>query len=140
MKITEGSTVTIDYTMSLDDGELVDSTEHTDPLTYVQGQGEIISGMEKALLGKTKGEKLDVTVAAADGFGESDPDAFIEIPKSDLPPEGLEAGTELEGQGPQGQSISGKVVEVKDTSAIVDFNHPMAGKTLHFSVTVVDVQ
>lgn len=140
MKIEDGCTVTIDYTMTLDNGELIDTTKDADPLTYTHGEGEIIAGLEKIMLGMEKGEKLDVIVSAAEGFGESDPEALIEIPKSDLPPEALETGTELQGEGPEGQAITGRVVEVMENSAIVDFNHPLAGKTLHFSVTIVDLQ
>ena len=140
MKIEDGSTVTIDYTMTLDNGELIDTTKDTDPLTYTHGEGEIIAGLERIMLGMEKGGNLDIAISAAEGFGEPDPEALIEIPKSDLPPEALETGTELQGEGPQGQAITGRVVEVKDNSAIVDFNHPLAGKTLHFSVTIVDVQ
>jgi len=140
VKIEDGSTVSIHYTMTLDDGRIVDTTKDTDPLTYTQGEGEIIAGLEKIMSGMEKGGTLEVAVSAAEPFGESDPEALIEIPKSDLPPEALETGTELQGEGPQGQSITGRVVEVKENSAVVDFNHPLAGKTLHFSVTIVDVQ
>ncbi len=140
MTISNGSTVTIDYTMTLDNGEVIDSTENLDPLTYVQGQGEIIAGLEAFLEGKAKGESFEVEVPPEQGFGQTDQEAFIEIPKTDLPPEAMEVGTTLQGQGPQGQSIEGTVVEVKENSAIVDFNHPLAGKVLHFAVTIVDVQ
>ena len=140
MKIEDGCTVTIDYSMTLDNGELIDTTKDTDPLNYTQGKGEIIAGLEKEMLGMNKGETFQVAVPAAEGFGESDPDALIEVPKIDLPPEALETGAELQAEGPQGQSIEGRVVEIKENSAVVDFNHPLAGKTLNFSVTIVDVQ
>ena len=95
---------------------------------------------KEIMLGMNKGKTFEVAVPAAEGFGESDPDALIGVPKSDLPPEALETGAELQAQGPQGQSIEGRVVEIKENSAVVDFNHPLAGKTLNFSVTIVDVQ
>jgi FKBP-type peptidyl-prolyl cis-trans isomerase SlyD len=140
MKIEDGCTVSIDYSMTLDNGELVDSTKDTTPLTYTQGKGEIIAGLEKKMLDMDKGETFEVAVPDAEGFGESDPDALIEVPKSDLPPEALQTGAEIQAEGPQGQSIEGRVVEIKENSAVVDFNHPLAGKTLIFSVTIVDVQ
>jgi FKBP-type peptidyl-prolyl cis-trans isomerase SlyD len=139
MKIEDGCSVTIDYTMALDNGEVIDTTKDTDPLTYTHGEGEILTGLETIIEGMEKGESQDVVVSAAEGFGESDPEALIEIPKSDLPPEALETGTELQAEGPQGQTISGRVVEVMENSAIVDFNHPLAGKNLHISVTIVNV-
>jgi FKBP-type peptidyl-prolyl cis-trans isomerase SlyD len=140
MKIAENSTVSIDYTMTLDNGEVVDSTKDTDPLTYTQGEGELIAGVEKRMLGLEIGGTLDVLLPPEEGFGDSDPEAFIEIPKTDLPPEALQIDAQLQGEGPQGQSIEGRVVELKENSAIVDFNHPLAGKNLHFTVTVVDVK
>jgi FKBP-type peptidyl-prolyl cis-trans isomerase SlyD len=138
--IKDGSTVTLDYTMTLDNGEIIDSTRDVEPLTYVQGQGEIIAGLELFLAGKAKGETHQVVVEPDRAFGEIDQEAFIEIPRTDLPPEGLEVGTTLQGQGPQGQSIEGRVVEVRENSAVIDFNHPLAGKTMTFDVTIVDVK
>ena len=140
MNIENGCTVTIDYTMTLENGDVIDSTKDTDPLSYVQGEGEILSGLEKMMLGLEKGGSLDLAVSPEEGFGESDPEAFIEIPKSDIPPEALELGMELQGKGPQGQSIAGTVVDLQENSVIVDFNHPLAGKTLLFSVTIVNVE
>ena len=140
MKIAENSTVTIDYTMTLDNGEVVDSTKDTDPLTYTQGEGELIAGIEKRMTGLTKGDTLEVILPPEEGFGDVDPEAYIEIPKTDLPPEALQVDAQLQGEGPQGQAIEGRVVELKETSALVDFNHPLAGKNLHFTVTVVDVK
>lgn len=140
MSITEKSKVTIDYTMTIDSGEVIDSTDGLKPLTYTQGEGEIMAGLERQLLGRNKGETFETSVPAAEAFGESDPEAFIEIPKTDIPPDNLEVGSILEGQGPKGQSIEGVITELKNESVIVDFNHPLAGKELHFSVTIVDVQ
>ena len=140
MKIKNGCTVTIDYTMTLENGDIIDSTKDTDPLSYVQGEGEVLTGLEKMLLGLEKGGSLNVAVPPAESFGESDPEACIEIPKDNIPPEALEPGMELQGEGPQGQSITGTIVELKENSVIVDFNHPLAGKTLHFSVTIVNVE
>ncbi len=140
MKITDNSQVTIDYTMTLENGEVIDSTKDLKPLTYTQGTGEIMAGLESRIQGKKQGDTIEVTVPAAEGFGDVDPEAFIEIPKTDIPPENLEVGTILEGQGPQGQSIEGTVVELKEKTVIVDFNHPLAGKMLNFSITIVDVQ
>jgi len=140
MKITDGCSVTIDYSMALEDGEVIDSTDDTDPLTYTQGEGEIIAGLEKAITGMEKGTSREIIVPAIEAFGESDPEALIEVPKQDLPKEALDSGAELSAQGPQGQTISGRVVEVRDNTAIVDFNHPLAGKPLHCSVTIVDVR
>jgi len=140
MKIVDGCSVSIDYSMTLENGEVIDTTEKTKPLNYRQGEGEIIAGLETKMVGMVKGETFELSVPATEGFGESDPEAFVEVPKEDLPPEALQTGAELQAEGPQGQSIEGRVVEIKENSAVVDFNHPLAGKTLLFSVTIVDVQ
>ncbi len=139
MAIQKGDTVSIEYSMSLEDGTLIDSTKDTDPLSFTQGQGEIINGIENALLGMEISETLTIEVSPEDAFGASDPEALVEVPKTDLPPDGLEEGAVLEAQGPKNQQIEGRVIEVKEDTVIVDFNHPLAGKELHCEVEIVNV-
>ena len=140
MKITDGKTVVIDYTLSLKNGVVIESTKNDDPLTYIQGDGELIDGLERAVNGLEKGAKKDIVLPVAQAFGEHDPEALLEIPKTDLPPESLVPETVIHAGGPKGQAINGKVMEVKDSTVIVDFNHPLAGQQLHCSIHIVDVQ
>jgi FKBP-type peptidyl-prolyl cis-trans isomerase 2 len=140
MKIADGKTVIIDYTLTLENGEVIESTKDDEPVTYTQGTGEIIDGLEQAVMGLEKGTKKDITLPVEQAFGEHDPEALLEIPKNDLPPETHAPGTILHADGPKGQTINGKVVEVKDSTVIVDFNHPLAGNELHCSLHIVDVQ
>ena len=140
MKISEGKTVIIDYTLSLKNGQIIESTQDDEPVTYTQGSGEIIDGLEQAVNGLEKGTKKDITLPVAQAFGEHDPEALIEIPKTDLPPESLVPETIIHANGPKGQTINGKVVEVKDSTVIVDFNHPLAGQQLYCAVHILDVQ
>ena len=136
MTITDGSKVKIDYTLTMD-GEVVDSSEGRSPLAYTQGSGQIIPGLEKALLGLEAGDEKQVVVSPQEGYGEVNPGAFRQIPKTSLPEDLVpKVGMMLAVQGPAGQSRPVKVSEVKDDSIAVDLNHPLAGKTLNFKVKV----
>ncbi|WP_446010475.1 FKBP-type peptidyl-prolyl cis-trans isomerase [Candidatus Electrothrix sp.] len=140
MKITEGKTVIIDYTLSLKTGDIIETTQGEEPVTYVQGSGEVIDGLEQAVAGFEKGTKKDIILPVDQAFGAHDPDALLEIPKTDLPPESLVPETIIHANGPKGQTINGKVLEVKKNTVIVDFNHPLAGQELYCAVHIVDVQ
>lgn len=141
MKITKDSVVSIDFRLHLGDGEAVDESEPGEPLVYLQGYEEIVPGLEKALEGKSKGDTLQVTVTPDEGYGAYDPDGLEEVPRSEFP-EGLElqAGGILSATDPDGDEVDFFIKEVKGDTVLVDFNHPLAGKTLHFDVTVRDVR
>ena len=102
--------------------------------------GEVIDGLERAVIGFEKGTKKDIVLPVDQAFGARDPEALIEIPKTDLPPESLVPETLIHANGPKGQTINGKVLEVKENTVIVDFNHPLAGQELYCAVHIVDVQ
>jgi FKBP-type peptidyl-prolyl cis-trans isomerase 2 len=140
MKIADGKTVIIDYTLSLKNGDIIETTHDDEPVTYVQGSGEVIDGLERAVLGFEKGTKKDIILPVDQAFGARDPEALIEIPKTDLPPESLVPETIIHANGPKGQTINGKVLEVKEETVIVDFNHPLAGQEIYCAVHIVDVQ
>ena len=140
MKIAEGTTVIIDYTLSLKNGDVIETTHDEEPVTYVQGTGEIIDGLEQAVAGFEKGTKKDIILPVDQAFGAHDPEALIEIPQTDLPPESLVPETLINANGPKGQTINGKVLEVKENTVLVDFNHPLAGQELYCAVHIIDVQ
>jgi FKBP-type peptidyl-prolyl cis-trans isomerase 2 len=140
MKIAEGTTVIIDYTLSLKNGDVIETTKDDEPVTYVQGTGEVIDGLEQAVAGLEKGTKKDIILPVAQAFGMHDPEALIEIPKTDLPPDSLVPETILHANGPKGQTINGKVLEVKENTVLVDFNHPLAGQDIYCAVHIIDVQ
>jgi len=143
MKIGKGSVVGIDYTLHLGDGDVVDRSEPGDPLTYLHGEGQIVPGLEQALEGLAVGDQKQVVVAPADGYGEHDPSGVQEVPLSAFP-EGFspQAGMQLTAEGPDGEAVPFTVREVKPIagSVLIDMNHPLAGRTLHFEVTVRDVR
>jgi FKBP-type peptidyl-prolyl cis-trans isomerase SlyD len=140
MTIEKGKKVSFDYTLTVD-GEVVDSSKERGPLAYTHGEGKIIPGLASELEGMKAGEEAVVKVEPKAAYGEKNPEALKEVPKSSLPKE-LEpkTGMMLQMQGPQGQAVPVKVTEVKDESVILDLNHPLAGKTLNFDVTIVSVE
>ena len=138
--VQAGSAVSFDYTLTDDEGKVIDSSKDKQPMIYTHGKGEIIPGLEKELAGMAVGAEKKVKVKPEEGYGPIDPQAFQEIPKAKLPPEALKVGTVLMAQGPQGQGIPVRVQEIKENTVIMDFNHPLAGKTLSFDVKITDIK
>ncbi len=137
VKVQDGQVVSMEYTLHVD-GELVDSSEGQEPLEFLQGEGNIIPGLEDELYGMGIGESKEVVVTAEDGYGLLDPDAFIDVPKSQFPAEiPLEAGIELQVQDENGNPMMARIDRVDSENVKLDFNHPLAGKELHFKVKVV---
>jgi FKBP-type peptidyl-prolyl cis-trans isomerase SlyD len=138
--VQPGSEVSFDYTLTDDGGKVVDSSKGKEPMPYVHGKGQIIAGLEKELAGMAVGAEKKVTVKPEDAYGPVDPRAFQEIPKETLPPEALKVGTMLMAQAPSGQGVPVRVHEIKDSTVVMDFNHPLAGKTLSFDVKITDIK
>lgn len=141
MKIASGSVVGIDYSLHLGDGRVVDASEPGEPLTYLHGEGQIVPGLETALEGLGVGDQKKVVVAPGEGYGEHDPKGMQEVPRAAFPP-GFEpqAGMELTAEGQDGEPVPFVVREVRPEAIVIDLNHPLAGKTLHFEVTVREVR
>ena len=138
--VAEGKNVSLEYTLTLDDKSVVESNVGKQPLTYTHGTQQIIPGLEKALEGLAVGDTKEVTVAPADGYGEKDPEALQEVQKKLIPPDALVVGARLQGKAPDGHMVYPRVAEIKDDTVVLDFNHPLAGKTLHFDVKVLAIQ
>lgn len=140
MQATRGAIVSLNYTLTDDEGVIIDSNEGRSPLVYLHGFDNIISGLESALEGTSTGHRSTVVVEPTDAYGEFDDDAVFEVPLSEFP-EGmpLEPGLQLAAETPSGD-ISMVVVQVGEDAAVVDANHPLAGKRLHFDVEVVEVR
>ena len=137
--IQAGSTVRMDYTLTVD-GAKVDSSDGRDPLTYVQGQGQIIPGLERQLAGLAVGDERDFTVSPEEGYGPVNPEAFIEVPKSQLPTDAPpQVGMALRGTNPDGQPFRATIQEIGADSVKLNLNHPLAGKTLQFKIKIVEV-
>ena len=140
MSVTTGREVSLEYTLRLEDKKVVDTNVGGDPLTYTHGKKQLIPGLESKLEGMTVGEEKHVTVPPKEGYGELDPKAFQEVPKTAVPQDALKVGTVLQGRDPNGRVVRPRVSEVKDDTVILDFNHPLAGQTLYFDVKVLDIK
>ena len=139
-KIADGTQVSLEYTLTLEDKTVIESNVGREPMTYLQGAHEIVPGLEKALVGLTKGEKKHVVVKPSEGYGEVDPKAVQEVKKSMIPEQARKVGAQLEAKSPDGQSMFPMVMAVKDETVTLDFNHPLAGKTLIFDVKVLEIR
>ncbi len=146
LTIAENIVASVHYTGTLpDNGEVFDSSEGRDPLTFLVGHRQMIPGFEEELMGATKGERREFTLEPDRAYGPRDEEAVLEIPRANFAQleamEGasLEVGMPLVAQMPHGPSQF-IVVALTDETVTADFNPPMAGKTLKFSVEVVDVR
>ena len=141
MNVAEKLFVSIDYSLSLESGEEVDSSVEGQPLGFVAGTGRIIPGLEKALMGKAAGDSLKVTVEPEEAYGEVDHGLMQDIPKSSFPGDvEITPGMSFQAQSPRGP-VKITVAGIKDNDMVtVDLNHPLAGKRLFFDVKVVEVR
>jgi FKBP-type peptidyl-prolyl cis-trans isomerase SlyD len=138
--IADGCTVAIEYTLTLDDDDTVaDSNVGGPPLTYTQGAHQIIPGLEAALTGLQTGDEKTVTIPPEEAYGPVLQEAFIDVDLERLPEEARKVGARIQGHAENGRVVTGLVTGVKEKTATVDFNHPLAGKTLHFAVKVLNV-
>lgn len=136
MKIADDCFVTLEYTLKDDNQKVLDSSEQMGPLDYVHGYRQLIPGLEKALEGREAGESFSLTVSPQQAYGDIDPRAIFEVSRSQFPPDAqLEVGLEFEASGHHVviTGIDGDIIRL-------DANHPLAGKTLHFDVKIVNVR
>jgi FKBP-type peptidyl-prolyl cis-trans isomerase SlyD len=137
--IEKGSSVKMEYTLKDDQGQVLDSSDGKEPISFVQGAQQIIPGLDKALLGMKVGDTKKVTVKPDEGYGVVDPKAETEVPKDALPKGADVVGTRLLARGKDGQPRPVTVKAVKDNTVVLDLNHPLAGKTLFFDIKVVSI-
>jgi len=138
-KIAANSVVSIDYRLTDDEGELLDSSAESAPLAYLHGHGQIVDGLERELTGKGVGDTVQIRVTPEDGYGFHEEKLVIKVPREQLDFE-PEAGMVLLAQDPHGGSMPFKVVAVDQETVTLDGNHPLAGKSLNFDVKVVEVR
>jgi FKBP-type peptidyl-prolyl cis-trans isomerase SlyD len=139
--IAENMVVTVDYTLTLDNGEIADSTSDGMPLRFLAGSGELLPAFEDALMGMAAGDELELTLSPEEGYGEYDEEAFEEVGIENFPSrEGLEPGMAIEIRESDGETYPAYISEVRDSAVVLDYNHPLAGETLHFHIAVLDVR
>jgi FKBP-type peptidyl-prolyl cis-trans isomerase SlyD len=138
--VKDGTVVSLQYSLSGEDGKLIESNKGKDPLRYTHGTKQIVPGLEKELAGMKVGSEKRVKVKPEDAYGVVDAKAFQEVPKEQIPANGLKVGAILAAKGPQGQEIPVRIHQIKEKTVVLDLNHPMAGKTLLFDVKILDIQ
>ena len=139
MRIAKHTVVSIDYTLKDKDGTVLDSSEGREPLAYIHGTGSIVVGLEEALEGKDQGITLTVSVPPEKGYGQRDPKLSQKVPRSMFDVQDLSPGMRFHAQAEHGSHVV-TVTAVDEDSVTVDANHPLAGETLNFEVTVTDVR
>jgi len=140
VEITADRVVTIHYTLKDDTGTVLDSSAGGEPLAYIQGHGNLVPGLEKALEGKQGGETLAVSLAPADGYGVRDAALVQRVPKRTLQGSGeIKKGMQFQARTDDGMRLF-TVTAVVGDMVTLDGNHPLADQTLHFNVQVVSVR
>lgn len=140
MQIDDRSVVTFHYTLTDDSGRVIDSSAGHEPLSYLQGSGQIVPGLERQMAGHVAGDKFDAVVAAADAYGESDPNLMHVISRAQLQGvDDLEVGMQFQAEGGR-HPTTVTITKIDGDQVTVDANHPLAGATLHFAIEVTEVR
>ena len=140
-RIADSKVVEIHFTLHLDGGQKVDSTEGQDPMLYLHGHDNIVPGLEAELAGKAAGDKLEVVVKPADAYGEAEAGAMHDVPRDAFPDDfELEPGTMFESEDEEGAVTPLWVVSASDETVKITNNHPLAGQTLKFAVEVLSIR
>ncbi|MBC7691354.1 MAG: peptidylprolyl isomerase [Methylotenera sp.] len=139
--IINGTVVDLAYSLKNSDGEVLDQADKADPFTYLHGASQIVPGLESALEGLKIGDKKDVTVTPAEGYGEINPDLKLTVSRAQFPKDAeIEEGMQFETQTPDGQGIVFTIEEIAGDKVSIDGNHPLAGQSLHFAVEVLSMR
>jgi FKBP-type peptidyl-prolyl cis-trans isomerase SlyD len=140
MNIENERVVSINYILKNSDGSIIDQSPEGEPLTYLHGAQGIIPGLESELAGKTVGEDFDVTIPPIDAYGEHRAEAVQEVPRTQFPPDlDIQPGMQFTMNGADQPSVA-TVKAVSPESVTLDANHPLAGLTLHFTGSIVEVR
>lgn len=140
MQIEKDSVVTMHYTLTSPEGEVLDTSREREPLVYLHGHKNIIHGLENRLEGEKAGKSLQVRIPAKDGYGERDPEKVLPATRKQFPPEAeLTVGMQFQANGPQGPMVV-RVEKIEGDEVLLDANHPLAGVDLTFDVDIVEVR
>ena len=137
--VAEGKLVSYDYTLTLEDGSVVETSIGRAPLSFTYGQQGAFPALEKALAGLKVNERRKIVLTPEEGYGPVVPEKFVEFPLEQIPEENRRAGDEITAESPTGQFLKVRVHEIRDDVAVVNFNHVLAGQTLTFDVKIVSI-
>jgi peptidylprolyl isomerase len=141
MQVADGTVVTLEYTVHLADGTLLDSTRSCGPLAVMIGSAQLFPGLEDRIIGMEPGETRAITIPADDAYGERRPELVRTMPRDRLPPDlDLEVGREYRLKSPDGRALRFRLLEIGETEVKADFNRPQAGQELHATITIVGVR
>jgi FKBP-type peptidyl-prolyl cis-trans isomerase 2 len=135
--IEDGKTVEFEYSLSLDDGAVIESNVGAEPVVYVHGGGQILRALEAALIGLAENERKSVKLDPEDAYGVVNPAAYQEVPRDSIPEDLLAVGTPLQARGYDGPI---RVHAIHDDTVVLDFNHPLAGEALNFDIRIVSIE
>jgi len=140
MQIADSTVVHFHYTLTSPKGDVIDASPSGEPLAYLHGAGNIVPGLERALEGRSAGDRLDVVVSPEDGYGPRDPELVHAVPRGAfVGVEQIQPGMQFQTQGAHGAMVV-TVTAVDEQTVTVDGNHPLAGEPLHFAVEIADVR
>lgn len=139
-KVASGMAISMDYTLTVE-GEVLDSSKENGPIEFLQGHGNIIPGLEEEIEGMAVGQSKKTTIAAKNGYGETNPAEIKDVSKEEFPDEiPMEPGVDLEMNDEDGHVVHGTILEVGKDTVKMDFNHPLAGKELNFEIKIVTIR
>lgn len=141
MQVKKGDTVKVHYTGTLTDGSEFDSSyKRNEPIQFQSGSGQMIPGFDEAVIGMSIGEKKTINIPSAMAYGEQLTENFLEVSKESFPPEfTFVEGEMVQGKTETGQPLQATILEIKENSVILDFNHPLAGEDLNFDIELVSI-
>jgi len=141
--VKKGDKIKVDYEGRLDSGEIFDSSqhgEHSHPLEFEVGSGSVIKGFDEGILGMKVGEEKNITIKPEEAYGSHNQSLLRKIPRAQIPlKEELKPGMMLMMGTPDGQKFPVRIAEVTNDEVILDLNHPLAGKTLHFRIKILEI-
>ena len=140
--VADGHVVEINYTLTNNKGDVIDSSNGTAPMAFIQGKQNIIPGLEKEMAGKKIGDSFKVTVGPEEGYGPRHKEMIQSIPKEQFGPDApnIQVGMQFQLEGSNGQAVLVTAIEVRENEVVLDGNHPLAGETLHFDVEVISLR
>jgi FKBP-type peptidyl-prolyl cis-trans isomerase SlyD len=141
VQISDNTVVSFDYTLKNDDGQILDSSQEREPLTFIHGTGAIIPGLEEALAGREEGESFSLSLKPDQAYGEYNENLIFDVPKTQFQdPSSIAVGTQVQAQMQDGSKQVLMIKEVGDEKVTLDANHPLAGENLHFDIEVKEVR
>ncbi|WKD51057.1 FKBP-type peptidyl-prolyl cis-trans isomerase [Microbulbifer spongiae] len=141
MKVANHTVVEIHYTLKDADGSVIDSSANSDPLKYLQGAGNIVPGLEKAMLEKAPGDTFSAVIAPEEGYGQQKPELIQIMPRSAFDHiEELDVGMAFHAENTHGQPMEVEIIDIDGDEITINGNHPLAGVELHFEIEVVSVR